>query len=117
MKPSTTAQGKRRAGRPKRVTEEQAEQELEQLVDQDEHQERDGQEQIELTAGFAAERIHLEIQHRDRVLALESQHKADLARLDARQAVEIVKLWKRQGRPLGAWAQRIIEGVKNGSPG
>ena len=103
--------------RPKVVTEEQAEHELLELVGQEEEQERDQGEQIELAAKFAAERLALELAHNDRVLALESQHHAELARLDARQAVALVLLWEKQRRPLGPWARRIIEGVRNGTPG
>lgn len=103
--------------RPKRASEEQAAAELEQLQTEDEEQDRDYAAQDELVASFAAERIHLEVQHRDRVLALETQHKVALAQLDVRQAKALVRLWEKQGRPLGPWAQRMIEGVKNGTPG
>jgi hypothetical protein len=117
MRAAANGQKKNGHKRPKVASEDQAELELLELVGEDEEQERDQGKQTELVAKFAAERLALELAHKDRVLALESQHHADLARLDARQAVALVLLWKKQGRKPGPWALRIIEGVRNGTPG
>ena len=97
MKPTTNGHTKKPV-RPRRVSPEQFEQELERAMAEDQVAERDFEQNVELEARFAAERLHLEIQHRDRVRALETQHQVDLAKLDALQALELVKLWRKQGR-------------------
>lgn len=110
---TTTTNGRAQQRRPKKTTEQHAAAELEQLEAQD----HDHEAGVELAARFAAERLHLEIQHQDRVRGLENQHAAELARLDARQAQALIVLWRAQGRTIGPWAERMIKGVRNGTPG
>lgn len=101
----------RRRPRPRRVTEEIAAEQLEEL----QAREFDHEEGIELAAKFAAERLHLEVQHNDRVRALELQHQAALARLDARQARALLALYEKQGRTIGPGLRRLAEGGFDGT--